>query len=114
MIRVATLLFFLASPLMAGGLADDATTPDPCPDVPLVQPVDMADAMFAQWSAIRAMSCGPDLEPRSFFDAKTGERLDDDEILRRIFDGSAPVTPVPLPGGVWLLLGALAMLWGRR
>lgn len=115
MTRLATLFCLLASPLAAGGLVDEATAPDPCPDVPLVQPVGMADAMFAQWVAIRSMTCGAaPVAPRAFFDRATGERLTDEEITRRIFNGSTPIAPVPLPAGAWLLLGALAMLWRRR
>jgi hypothetical protein len=106
---------FYASSALSGGLDDTATAPDPC--VTVERPASMTDAMFAQWQAVRRMSC-PDLEVerRAFFDRATGEQLTDDEILRRVFTGDRieQPTPVPAPASLALLLAGLAGLWRLR
>jgi hypothetical protein len=112
MTRLALALLLLSAPVHAGGLDAASDAPDPCPDTPLVQPATMTDAMFRQWTAVRSMSCGR----RAFFDRATGEQLTDDEILRRVFNGTGieQPTPVPLPATAALLLAGLAGLWRLR
>jgi len=113
--RLALAFTLIASPALSGGLDDTATAPDPC--VTVERPASMTDAIFAQWQAVRRMSC-PDLEVerRAFFDRATGEQLTDDEILRRVFNGTGieQPTPVPLPATAALLLAGLAGLWRLR
>lgn len=92
----------LFSTAHAGGLDDYEPAPDPCPPGVVTG---VTGEMLAGFMAIREMSCG-ERPVRAFFDRATGEQLTDDEILRRIF-----ATPVPLPAGGWLLLGALALLF---
>lgn len=69
----------------------------------------MTSEMFAQYAAVRSMSCPVEFERPAFFDRRTGERLADAEILARVFNGSGP-SVIPLPAGVWLLLAGLGAL----
>ena len=71
----------------------------------------MTAEMFAQYAAVRAMSCGDvEFERPAFFDRQTGERLTDAEILRRVFNGDR-VSVIPLPAGVWLLLAGVGSIF---
>lgn len=108
MSRLAFAFTLMASTATAGGMDDMAHAPDPCAPIATEG---MTGEMVRGWQAMlemKADECGP-VEPRAFFDRRTGERLSDDEILRRIFDGS-DVTPVPVPAAGWLLAGSLAFL----
>lgn len=90
---------------------DEALAPSPCPEgfVP-INDGSMSSEMFLQWLAIREIECGP----RLFFDAQTGAQLTDQEILVRVFNGSTPLSEVPLPAGLLLLLTTLVILWRFR
>ena len=110
MSRLALAFTLMASTATAGGMDDTAHAPDPCTPI---STEGMTGEMIRGWHAMLAMKadeCGP-VAPRAFFDRKTGERLSDAEILRRIFDEPTPV-PVPLPG--LMLVAALGMLRGRK
>ena len=106
---------FFAFTAQAGGIGPHTAPDDPCPEGVMVNDGSMTAEMFAQFVAVRAMSCGDvEFERPAFFDRKTGERLTDAEILRRVFNGS-DVSVIPLPAGVWLLLaGVGALAWVRR
>ena len=114
--RLAFAFAVIASTANAGGMDEPHVATDPCPDAPLVQPTGMTDTMFVQWKAVREMTCGPvAVAPRAFFDRASGDRLTDDEIARRIFNGSKPVPEqkprvdvVPSPAAGLLLLTGLA------
>jgi hypothetical protein len=67
----------------------------------------MTAEMFRQWLNIRDMTCGP----RVFFDRITGNQLTDAEILERIFNGSTPVSVVPTPAAMLLLVSSFVFLW---
>jgi hypothetical protein len=89
---------------------EPAEVSDPCPEYLNFDKSSMTDEIFRQWLSIREMSCGP----RVFFDRITGQPLTDAEILDRVFNGSTPVSVVPLSEAFVFLFMALITLWLLR
>ena len=107
---LAVWAFFSCTTAHAGGLDEPHVNVDPCPPG-LVLGSTVTDEMLAGFRAIRAMSCGH--EPRAFFDRASGLPLTDDEITRRIFNGSG-VEVIPLPGSLWAMLAGITALAAIR
>lgn len=107
MTRLALLLCLIASPSLAGGLADTATAPDPCAPIATDG---MTDEMLRGWRAMLAMKadeCGP---PSVLLPHFT-----DREKLEWAFNGSRiPVAPVSVPSSLALMFAALGVLAAIR
>lgn len=103
--RFAIVLCMISAPVYAGGVQEPHMNSDPCPIVQ-IDTSSMTGQMLHQFWAIRDMSgC-----KRVFYDRVTGLPLSDEEITKRIFNGSTPLTPVPLPPSAILILSGLLIL----
>lgn len=106
--------FFLLAGAAHAGVLDWTPDPDDNPCELITEPDDAADPGWLMW---RAALCGDGvaamLPPvRRLGGLTVASDGDAYALLRDAWDtGHRLPAPIPLPAGVWLLLGALAMLW---